>query len=79
MVDSLRLERSAARRGGSSPSTRTKVYWEIVQLVECLTLNQKVAGSNPALPTKTKITGYRKVWLFCRPWKAKAVVQIHLP
>lgn len=29
------------------------VYWDVAQLVVHLTLNQKVAGSNPAVPATT--------------------------
>jgi len=40
MVDLMRLERIAVRRGGSSPSMGTKIYWELAQLAEQLVLVQ---------------------------------------
>ena len=50
LADAPDLGSDAARRGGSSPSTRTKNYWEVAQLAEQRTLNAQVAGSNPAHP-----------------------------
>lgn len=56
LVDALDLGSSAARRGGSSPSTRTKKdCFQLAQLVEQLTVNQWVAGSSPALGAKSSI------------------------
>ena len=49
MADTLRLGRSAARHGGSSPSGRTNAA--IAQLVEHLISNQDVASSILACST----------------------------
>ena len=46
LADALDLGSSAARRGGSSPFTRTRHEADLAQLVEHLICNQRVGRSN---------------------------------
>ena len=59
LADALDLGSSAARRGGSTPSTRTKINGVWRSLVAHLVWVQGVEGSNPSTPTKKN----NKKWL----------------
>ena len=55
LADALDLGSSAARRGGSTPSTRTITLLVGSIMVMQLVLVQSTVGSSPTLPAKNNI------------------------